>query len=151
MDRKNNFTIRCTACGTKNRIPAVKISVRGKCGKCGTYLETDVLSVGHPIVVADTDFEAKVLKSPLPVLLYCWAPWCSTCSATTPMIQDFAKEAQGRVRVAKINVDASPMFSARFNVTSVPFIFVFDNGQFRESFPGALPKPDIMLKMAHYL
>lgn len=151
MDRRNNFTIRCTACGTKNRIPAVRINDRGKCGKCGTPLETDALSVNYPIMVTDVDFETKVLNSPLPVLLFCWAPWCSTCSAVTPIIHDFAKDARGRVRVAKINVETSPMFSSRFNVTSVPSIFVFDNGRFKESFPGALPKSEIMLKMARYI
>jgi thioredoxin-like negative regulator of GroEL len=68
-----------------------------------------------------------------------------------PIIDQFAREAKGKVRVSKVNVDASPMLASRFNIMSVPFIFIFDGGQMKASQPGALQKHDLMVKMAPYL
>ena len=68
-----------------------------------------------------------------------------------PVIDEFAREAKGKVRVSKVNVDASPMLASRFNIMSVPFIFIFDGGQMKASQPGALQKHDLMIKMASYL
>jgi len=68
-----------------------------------------------------------------------------------PIIDQFAREAKGKVRVSKVNVDASPILASRFNIMSVPFIFIFDGGQMKASQPGALQKHDLMVKMAPYL
>jgi thioredoxin len=102
-------------------------------------------------MVTDANFESQVLKSPLPVLLYCWATWCSTCSAINPIIDEFARDAKGRVRVGRLNVEANQVLATKFNVTSIPFIFIFDNGQLKENFPGALTKHEIMMKLTRYL
>jgi thioredoxin len=102
-------------------------------------------------MVTDANFEAKVLKSPLPVLLFAWAPWCPSCGAAAPIIDQFASESKGRIRVGKVNVDASPQVAGRFSIMSVPFLFIFDNGELKESLPGALQKHELMLKMAQYL
>lgn len=150
MNYKNNYHFRCTSCGTKNRIPAEKLNGSAKCGKCGSYIETTGLFSGLPTMVTDANFENQVLKSPLPVLLYCWATWCSTCSSTNPIIDEFARDSKGRVRVGRLNVEANQMLATKFNVTSIPFIFIFDNGQLKESFPGALTKHEIMMKMTRY-
>ena len=148
---KNTYTIRCASCRAKNRIPAAKIHESAKCGKCKSELETAELLKGGPVMVTDNDFESKVLNSPLPVLLYCWSTHCPTCRMTGPMIDQFATEAKGRARVAKINVETSPETASRYNVLGVPFLLVFDNGQLKESFPGAVPKHEIMMKMARYI
>jgi thioredoxin len=102
-------------------------------------------------MVTDGNFEQQVLKSPLPVLLFAWAPWCSTCVAVAPVIDRFAAESRGRIRVGKLNVDSNPALAGRFNILSVPFIFVFDNGEMKESLPGALQQHELMMKMARYL
>ena len=68
-----------------------------------------------------------------------------------PIIDEFAAETKGKVRVGKINVDANPMLSSKFNILSVPFLFIFDNGQMKESMPGGLQKHDLMMKMAKYV
>ena len=68
-----------------------------------------------------------------------------------PIIDQFAVESKGKVRVGKINVDSSPMLASKYNIMSVPFIFIFDNGQMKESMPGGLQKHDIMMKMAPYI
>ena len=68
-----------------------------------------------------------------------------------PIIDQFAVESKGKVRVGKINVDSSPMLASKYNIMSVPFIFIFDNGQMKESGPGGLQKHDMMMKMAPYI
>ena len=143
--------MRCTQCGAKNKIPEGKLDAGGKCGKCGALLKTEELFEPQPVMVTDSNFDIKVLKSPLPVLLFAWAPWCPTCGTVTPIIDEFASSAKGKVRVGKINVDANPMLASKYNIMSVPFLFIFDNGQMKESMPGGLQKHEIMMKMAPYI
>ena len=151
MNASNGYIIRCSACGTKNRIPASKTGEAGKCGKCGGILETQALHNSQPVMITDDNFDAKVLKSPLPVLLYCWAPWCSTCGMVAPIIDEFAAESKGRVRIGKLNVDANPVLAAKYDIRSIPFLLIFDNGQLKEGLPGAMQKHEVMMKMGHYL
>ena len=68
-----------------------------------------------------------------------------------PIVDQFAVESKGKVRVGKVNVDSSPMLASKYNIMSVPFIFIFDNGQMKESMPGGLQKHDMMMKMAPYV
>jgi thioredoxin 2 len=143
--------MRCTQCGAKNKIPEGKLDAGGKGGKCGALLKTEELFEPQPVMVTDSNFDVKVLKSPLPVLLFAWAPWCPTCGSVTPIIDEFASSAKGKVRVGKINVDANPMLASKYNIMSVPFLFIFDNGQMKESMPGGLQKHEIMMKMAPYI
>jgi thioredoxin 2 len=143
--------LRCTECGAKNRIPAGKVDAGAKCGKCGSLLKTEELFEPQPVMVTDGNFDAKVLKSPLPVLLFAWAPWCTTCGAVAPIIDEFASEAKRKVRVGKLNVEANPVLASKFNILAVPFLFIFDNGQMKESMPGGLQKHELMMKMAPYI
>ena len=75
MNEIRPFLFRCTNCGTKNKIPADKVGKTGKCGKCGSPMETGLLLSGEPVMVTDANFDNEVLKSPLPVLAFAWAPW----------------------------------------------------------------------------
>jgi thioredoxin 2 len=143
--------MRCTECGAKNKIPAGKVDAGGKCGKCSALLKTEELFEPQPVMVTDSNFDVKVLKSPLPVLLFAWAPWCPTCGSVTPIIDEFASNAKGKVRVGKINVDENPTLASKYNIMSVPFLFIFDNGQMKESMPGGLQKHEIMMKMSPYI
>jgi thioredoxin-like negative regulator of GroEL len=68
-----------------------------------------------------------------------------------PIVDQFAADSKGRVRVAKLNIESSPGVASRYNVMGVPFLFIFENGQLKESLPGAIPKHEIMMKMARYL
>jgi thioredoxin-like negative regulator of GroEL len=68
-----------------------------------------------------------------------------------PIIDQFGVETKGKVRVGKLNVEASPALAAKYNIMSVPFIFIFDNGQMKESGPGGLQKHDLRMKMAPYV
>ena len=70
-----SYKIRCTKCGAKNRVPGGKLNAGAKCGKCGSILKTEELFTPQPILINDGNFENMVLKSPLPVLMWAWAPW----------------------------------------------------------------------------
>lgn len=102
-------------------------------------------------MVTDANFDDMVLRSPLPVLMYGWAPWCSVCSGTGPMVDQLARETKGKVRVAKLNTESNPGLASKFNILSVPSFFIFDNGELKTQIPGAVPKHDLLMKMAHYI
>ncbi|MDP2645752.1 MAG: thioredoxin domain-containing protein [Desulfobacterales bacterium] len=150
-DAAPSYLIRCAACGTRNRVPSHRIKAGPKCGKCGAVLATEPLFAGKPVIITDKNFETEVLQFPLPVLLFAWAPWCATCKTFIPVVEDFAGDARGKVRVGKLNVDDNPLLASKFDILSVPFAFIFDNGRLKESMPGAMHKHEIMMKMAPYL
>ena len=73
--REETYKMRCNQCGAKNRIPFGKLEAGPKCGKCGELLQTEELFAPQPIMVTDANFDSQILKSPLPVLMWAWAPW----------------------------------------------------------------------------
>ena len=151
MTDSRPYLFRCPNCLAKNRIPANKTSVKAKCGKCGTALHTKDLFLAKPALVTDGNFEAVVIKSPLPVLLDCWAGWCSACAMVSPVIEELARDWKGKVRGGKLNGEAKPAVTARYDLRSLPTLLVFDGGQLKDTLIGALPKPHIVQKMAPYL
>ena len=146
-----NYVIRCAGCGARNRIPADKIGSTGKCGKCGGALATDGVLLDHALTVTDADFNTQVVQSPLPVIVDCWAPWCGPCKMIGPVMEQLAKEWRGRVRVCKLNVDDNQKTATQFQIRSIPTLLIFDGGGLRETLVGALPKQQIVQKMAAYL
>jgi thioredoxin 2 len=148
---QERLTLRCGQCRAKNRVPVAKIHEGAKCGRCGAPLQHEDILSGRPIMVTDTNFDQTVLTSPLPVLLYFWAPWCSVCSGTSSMVDQLAAEVKGKVRVGKLNIDANPKLAGRYNVLSVPTFYIFDSGDLKQQLPGAVPRHELMLKMASYL
>lgn len=144
------YLMRCSECGAKNKVPADRIDQGPVCGKCKKPLKTEELFTPQPIVT-EQNFNDKVLRSPIPVLLFAWAPWCTTCRTFMPIVDDFAREVKGRIRVAKMNVDQTPNLSSKYAIMSVPQVFVFDGGELKENFPGALQKHELRIKMARYL
>ncbi len=90
--------------------------------------------------IEDSNYKTLVLKSPLPVLLDCWAEWCVPCKAIEPYIKELAEKYDGRLRVAKLNVDQNFMTAAYFKITSLPTILMVKDGQVVESIVGAVPR-----------
>jgi thioredoxin 1 len=95
---------------------------------------------GPVIEVSDATFENEVAKSATPVFVDFWAPWCGPCRSVAPIVEELANHYQGKVKVAKINVDDSPEVAQKFMVTSIPTFILFKNGQAADRTLGAMPK-----------
>lgn len=93
--------------------------------------------------ITDTDFDKEVLKSKVPVLVDFWAPWCGPCLAVAPTLDSLAQEYQGKLIVAKMNVDENANVPATFGVRSIPYLVMFKDGKMVDALVGAHPKTKI--------
>jgi thioredoxin 2 len=137
--------IRCRVCGATNRVPREQLQagLQPVCGRCKGTLSVD----GKPLDVTDRDFAEEVEKSPLPVLVDMWAPWCGPCRFVTPAVEELAAELAGRLRVAKLNVDQNPATAARFNIQSIPALLVFKGGREVDRIIGAQSKAELRRRL----
>ena len=94
--------------------------------------------------VSDDAFDSEVLKSDLPVLIDFWAPWCGPCKAIAPVVEELAKEYDGRLKVMKMNVDDNPQTPSRYNVRGIPNLILFKGGQVKDQIVGAVPKAQLV-------
>ena len=99
----------------------------------------------------EKNFEAEVIKSQLPVLVDFWAEWCGPCKMIGPIIDQLAIELQGKIKIAKVNVDDAPELAGQFNVMSIPTLLIFKNGQPVDQIVGALPKDRLLAKLTPHL
>ena len=93
--------------------------------------------------VSDASFEADVLKSEQPVLVDYWAEWCGPCKAIAPVLDDVAKAYDGRLRIAKVNVDENRDVPARFGIRGIPTLMIFKGGELAATKVGALNKAQL--------
>jgi thioredoxin len=99
------------------------------------------------MTVTDATFAADVERSPLPVLVDAWAPWCAPCRMIGPVVDELAAELAGRIRVAKLNVDENPATAARFDVRSIPTLLVLKAGREVDRIVGLQPKAEISRRL----
>ena len=104
--------------------------------------------MNEPININEASFEKAVLQSPVPVLVDFWAAWCGPCKMIAPLLDEIAKESEGRFRIAKVNIDDDPALMQRFNVRAVPTLLFFNAGKLREQLVGGAPKKTILEKLA---
>ena len=138
--------IRCTVCGTVNRVPPEKTAqgLKPKCGRCKSLL----LVVDQPLAVSDVTFSTEVEQSPLPVLVDAWAAWCGPCRVIAPVIDELAAEMTGRVKVTKLNVDENPLTATRFGLRSIPTLLIVKGGREVDRIIGVQPKAEIVRRLA---
>ncbi|MEJ5273115.1 MAG: thioredoxin [Spirochaetota bacterium] len=97
--------------------------------------------MGYYFEVDETNFDDEVLKSKLPVLVDFWAPWCGPCRMVAPIVEEIAKEYEGKIKVCKVNTDEAQNIAMKYQIASIPTLAIFKDGKEVKRQIGALPKP----------
>jgi thioredoxin 1 len=99
----------------------------------------------------DVNFEAEVLKSPMPVVVDFWAEWCGPCRMLTPIVEELAREYGDRVKIGKLNVDVAPLTASRYGVSNIPTILFVKNGNVVDQHVGLLAKKALQAKIDQFI
>lgn len=103
-----------------------------------------------PIVLTDATFD-EIIKKYDVVVVDCWAEWCGPCRMIAPIIEELAKEMQGKVVFGKLNVDENMEIPSRYYISAIPTLLIFKGGKLVDKVVGALPKPYLQRKISQYL
>lgn len=96
--------------------------------------------MNEPVIVDEQSFDKVVLQSEIPVLVDFWAAWCGPCRNIAPILDEIAAEQAGKILIAKLNVDENPNLAAKYRITSIPAMKVFEGGEETREIIGAMPK-----------
>jgi thioredoxin 1 len=105
---------------------------------------------GQPVTLTDANLQ-QVIGGPGPVLVDFWAPWCGPCRMVAPAVEQLAREYQGRAVVGKLNVDENPQTAERYQIMSIPALYIFKNGQVVDQIVGAQPAQVLQQRLARHV
>ncbi|MDY0024150.1 MAG: thioredoxin [Candidatus Izemoplasmatales bacterium] len=100
-----------------------------------------------PVKVTTETFKSEVLDSNIPVIVDFWAPWCRPCLMLAPVLEEISTEMEGQVKVAKVNVDEEGYLANQFRVSSIPTVYLFENGQVKQQVIGLMRKDDLLKRL----
>jgi thioredoxin 1 len=101
--------------------------------------------------ITQREWQAEVLNSATPVLVDFWAVWCGPCRLITPIVEELARQYEGKLKVYKVDVDQEQSLAMQYGIMSIPTLLLFKNGQVVEQIVGALPKGAIEQRIAKHL
>jgi thioredoxin 2 len=130
----------CARCGRRNRMRYAGLGQTFRCAQC----KNELPALDEPVDArSDLVFDALISRSKLPVLVDFWAPWCGPCKMVAPEFRKVARETAGQFVLAKVNTEEVPSLAARFRVTAIPTMVLFENGLEVARQTGAMPAPEI--------
>jgi thioredoxin 1 len=116
-------------------VPVGKPTAAAKCGVCHKPLFT-----GHAVPVTADRFDKHISRDDIPVVVDFWAEWCGPCRMISPALEEIASELDGKVKIAKLNIDENPQTAVKYGVRSIPTLILFKNGEPTSMQVGAAPK-----------
>ena len=97
--------------------------------------------------LTDETFKQEVISSALPVLVDFWAPWCGPCKMIAPLIEELAKEYEGKVKICKLNTDEGPNSASEYRISAIPTILLFKGGKLVQELVGLQPKEELKRRL----
>ncbi len=107
--------------------------------------------MSKPIVITDSAFEEEVVKSDKLVVVDFWAVWCGPCKMIAPILEEIATEYDGKLKVAKVDVDSNAKIAAQYGIMSIPTLLFFKDGKVIDQVIGAIPKAQLVNRLAKVL
>ena len=103
-----------------------------------------------PMQLSDADLDENAKKYGI-LVVDCWAPWCGPCRMVHPVVEELAKEMQGKIAFGKLNVDENQQTAMKYQIMAIPSLLVFKNAELVDKIVGAMPKPQLKAKLEPYM